>query len=149
MSRPPRSWSNKDPDEIARMREARLRATLAKALLKDGRVEEAVKYLTDAINSPILKGRTKVQAARSLLTAAGRATSRPDINIMQSQGMLTAADLLNLADTAEAPAQIKASVAPSLPSDQQTPAGPAFNNKRPPDAPETADDPTEEPKPDA
>ena len=90
--------SERDPAQLAREREARLAARMAKEYLKSGAVETAMGYLQQVLADPHCPKRTKVQAAKTLVANAAKISSKK--TQLQLDGAVTSlsmSDLLALA----------------------------------------------------
>ena len=94
----PMPKSDRDPATLAREREARLAARMAKQYLASGAVEIAMDYLQQVLADPHCPKRTKVQAAKTLVANAAKISSKK--TQLQLDGRVTnlsMADLLALA----------------------------------------------------
>lgn len=99
----PHQRSSKTPEELAHQRAMRLKARIARALLKQdasgqSAVDEAVDALRDTLRDPKVRRATKNNAAQQLLVHANRAAGNhsPTLQVSQNQAVTSMADLLAL-----------------------------------------------------
>lgn len=90
--------SDRDPAVLAREREARLAARMAKEYLRSGAAEAALQFLTQVLSDPSCPKRTRVQAAKTLTVNAAKITAKTaQLRVEGQVANLTMADLLALA----------------------------------------------------
>lgn len=94
-------WTDRDPEEVARDAENRLRVKALKALLKANAAERVVEEFEKLLADPTVKKRTKASVARSYASYLKSLvpTLKNEINLNQQNVALTAADLLQLASS--------------------------------------------------